>query len=350
MDKVVSIFSHGKPMESLQAKDRPVLVVLVGSPGVGKTSVGSTFLKQHPFTSHLTKDDFYNVSSDLLLERVQPYRNATDRLYDLVKESKGELTNANFSVLANASLTTIISKKSNFLLPQTEARLRQRLLHPNADKDAPKVCECGCGKTLKPATIKLHMKKIEGEEEKTMSIVDLTKYGLEIGIQHGLNIIYDTTLKERDIIKEDIIPLIRAHKQVYNIVVLLVTASPEDIKERLRGRHHAMISEGYLRAIKYELVEKFVELNERAFHAAKEYYKKHKRDYQDITFDFVEKHNPQRSPRKSRSRVRSPNHRSRSHRSTHRSHKRSHRSTQRSANMQSVSQFAMKPSMNTSRP
>ena len=342
--KVVSIFSHGKALDALMSRETPVLVILVGSPGVGKTTVGSTFLKHHPFTSHLKKDDFYTVSSDLLLQRVQPYRNATARLYDEIydkrKEKHETVTNQNFSILANASLSTIMTKKNDFLLPHTEQQMRIKLLKPfnteekeekkeKENKDASRVCTCGCGKTLKPATIKTHMKKVqqvkqeekEEKEEKELdrSIVDHTKYGLEIGIRHGLNIIYDTTLKERDIIKEDILPLITQYNKKYNILVLLVTASPEDIKERLRGRHHEMIGENYVRAIKLELVDKFVKLNKKAFDKAQKYYTDHAAEFKDIVFSFEEQENPQRSPRRARSRIRSnsKNNRTRHNRTRH---------------------------------
>jgi hypothetical protein len=355
--KVVSIFSHGKALDALMSRETPVLVILVGSPGVGKTTVGSTFLKHHPFTSHLKKDDFYTVSSDLLLQRVQPYRNATARLYDEIydkrKEKHETVTNQNFSILANASLSTIMTKKNDFLLPHTEQQLRIKLLKPlNAEekkekeekenKDASRVCTCGCGKTLKPATIKTHMKKVqqtqpveqvtqvtqEEKEEKELdrSIVDHTKHGLEIGIRHGLNIIYDTTLKERDIIKEDILPLITQYNKKYNILVLLVTASPEDIKKRLRGRHHEMIGENYVRAIKLELVDKFVNLNKKAFDKAQKYYTDHAAEFKDIVFSFEEQENPQRNQRSARSRIRSnsKNNRSTRNRSTRNRSTRNH--------------------------
>ena len=192
------------------------------------------------------------------------------------------------------------------------------------NKDAARVCNCGCGKTLKPATIKLHMKKasqasqasqadVAEEKELDRSIVDHTKHGLEIGIENGLNIIYDTTLKERDIIKEDIIPLIRAHNKKYKILVLLITADSEAIKDRLRGRHHAMIGENYVRAIKLELVEKFIELNKKSYDKAHKYYTEHATDFKDIVFDFKEKDNPPRSPRRTRGKIHVNKTRKRSH-------------------------------------
>ena len=104
----------------------------------------------------------------------------------------------------------------------------------------------------------------------------------------------------RIIIGINIIPINIVHK-TYNILVLLVTASSEDIKERLRGRHHEMIGEDYVRAIKLELVGKFVELNKKSYDKAQKYYTEHATNFKDIVFDFKEKENPQRSPRRGRS-------------------------------------------------
>lgn len=119
VETIASILSKGR---NLLTDDQPTFVLLVGSPGVGKT----TQIKKH--IKHYTKkdyDDFYHVSLDSIIERIEPYREVTKQLYDTIAErrekNKSEiplLINENYANLSNVYLPTVTSKKSNFGLTQ----------------------------------------------------------------------------------------------------------------------------------------------------------------------------------------------------------------------------------------
>ena len=202
---VARVFSNGKPPYEL--KPQPYMVVLVGSPGVGKTTKAKEFLKR---MLQVDYDKFYNISLDSLVERVRPYRVATKALHNTLKARKGNaaLNNSNYSILSEPYLATIMSKNSNFKIPATMARITRKI--EGAE----------------------NVKEPRGPAGALKSLNDLRKEGLIYGVMNGLNILYDTTLaKTRDKIKADLMPILEMNKDIkYKIVVILVSASEDAIK------------------------------------------------------------------------------------------------------------------------
>jgi dephospho-CoA kinase len=301
--KVARIFGKDRP--TYQLKPNPFLVVLVGSPGVGKTTKAKEFLKKELGVDY---NDFYNVALDSLVERIKPYRVATKHLYNTIKAKRGAapLQNENFAALSEVYLPTIMSSQSNFKLPYTVTRLTNKFEGKKAEPK-PK------GPPAKPkpkanaaAVTTVKKKKIcDGEEGEgaLMCLNRLRREGLVYAVANGLNILYDTTLTgSNDKIKNDIMPVLELNKDVkYKIVVILVKAPGEIIKKRLDKRHREMLEEEnpYIRAVSPHLIKMFVEDNRKGFDNAKHYFTRGSYEaavddtlYSAQDFTFKEIYNP----------------------------------------------------------
>jgi len=289
INKIVRVFS--KDIPNYQLKPSPNLVVVVGAPGVGKTTKSSEIIKKE---LGLNYNDFYNISLDSLVERIEPYRNITKRLYNTLKNKKAalgspELNQKNFGLLSEVYLPTIMSNKSNFSLGITETTKMT------------KIAALGNESALNALKIRRSSPKEAASGMKHLN--DMRKEGLIYGVMNGLNIIYDTTLtKSKDKIKLDIMPILEMNKEVkYKITVILVTAEVKNIQNRIRGRHNKMLAEAnpYIRAINPNLTEMFVKDNKEGFKIAKDYFKSdtYKKNisstfYDQTDFNFIEVENP----------------------------------------------------------
>jgi GTPase SAR1 family protein len=288
--KIAKIFANNKP--NYELKPNPYFVIIVGAPGVGKTTKSQQIIKKE---LGLNYDDFYNISLDSLVERVKPYRNITKRLYNTLKAKKielgtPELNEKNLAVLSEVYLPTIMSNKSNFALNKTEKAKLAKIEVLGNEKAAEAL------KKIKTVSIKELPSDLK-------HLNDMRKEGLKYGINHGLNIIYDTTLREsKNIIKDDIMSILETNNEIkYKIIVILVTADIKNIKNRIKGRHNKMLSNNdpYIRAINPKLTEMFVRENKEGFNIAKTYFKsnKYKNDkpttlYESDDFTFIEVKNP----------------------------------------------------------
>jgi GTPase SAR1 family protein len=289
IEKIAKVFAKDK--SNYELKPNPHFVVVVGAPGVGKTTKTQQIIKKE---LGLNYDDFYNISLDSLVERVKPYRNTTKRLYNTLKAKKTtlgspELNEKNFGLLSEVYLPTIMSNKSNFSLGATEvAKMAKIAALGNA-----------------AATEALKKRKAAAKEAETglKHLNDMRKEGLIYGVMNGLNIIYDTTLtKSKDKIKLDIMPILEMNKNVkYKITVILVTANVKNIQNRIKGRHNKMLSENdpYIRAINPNLTEMFIKDNKEGFDNAKKYFKSEAyqteiplTNYKQNDFKFIEIENP----------------------------------------------------------
>ncbi len=318
VSKVARIFGKDRP--TYQLKPNPFLVVLVGSPGVGKTTKAKEFLKKELGVDY---NDFYNIALDSLVERVKPYRTATKHLYNTIKAKRGDqpLRGENFAALSEVYLPTIMSSQANFKLPYTITRLTDKIegkkveAKPKAAvaaKAKPKENEPAAPEGEKPApkpkangarTTKKKMCDGEDGAGALMCLNRLRREGLVYAVANGLNILYDTTLTGgNDKIKNDIMPVLELNKDVkYKIVVILVKAPGEIIRKRLDKRHREMLEEenSYIRSVSPHLIEMFVKDNRKGFDNARHYflngsYESEVEDtvYSAKDFSFKEIYNP----------------------------------------------------------
>ena len=79
------------PTKNPISKD-PVLVIAIGSPGVGKTTSLIDVLNNEPLLkAHgITYNHFYNVSLDKIAEHIKPYRNETVKAYKYAKQNANQ--------------------------------------------------------------------------------------------------------------------------------------------------------------------------------------------------------------------------------------------------------------------
>jgi hypothetical protein len=271
--KITKIFAKNKPNYIL--KPQPYMVILVGSPGVGKTSKAHDFLDKE---LHLNYNNFYTISLDSLVEKVTPYRNTTISLYKDIKNIRKseELRDENFGILSEVYLPTVMSEDNDFKLDYTHKRIKNKI--EGKTKTVSVKNKSLKNKTIKNKTIKnKDTNKDTNKDSKLLSLNDLRKEGLIYAVKNGLNILYDTTLaSNKDKIKTDIMPILEKYSKdvKYNIVVIHITAEIDDILIRIKQRHKKMLEEKdpYIRAIYPRLIKKYVEENKVAFDKAKEYY------------------------------------------------------------------------------
>jgi len=234
---ITRIFAK-RPISELKQKN-PLCIVLVGSPGVGKTTQAKHYLMQ----KGLDYDKFYNISLDSIVERVKPYRNTTMRLYNRLK-SKDDL-----SILDTVYLPTIMSHDRNYSLSKTEKSRINKIVS-------------GAGlKKKKKFTLK--------------NLIELRRDGFIYGVKNGLNILYDTTLaRNKDKIITEIMPVIEMSPIKYKIKVILVVAPEDIIKNRLKTRKNKMLSEKepYIRSINPKAVQKLILDNIIGYENSKKYF------------------------------------------------------------------------------
>jgi adenylate kinase family enzyme len=244
---VHKIFSHGRHPSELKSTP-PAFVFVIGAPGVGKSTMSRKYLAE----IGLNYDNFYRVALDDILERVQPFRDTSKHLHNYLLEKRQKpLENANWAMLSDMAVRVTQVDKNDFELGYIEKRVKHKInTGEKLEKDSEK----------KPPT----------------DIARITMDAVEHGIQQGFNIMYDTTfsltsgakgqaktVNRYDAIKD----LIEKSRRNYRIYVLLITASDEEIKQRIYGRHQAMLHEGFLRAINPTLymINRFIEQNKEAF-------------------------------------------------------------------------------------
>ena len=273
VEAIAKIFAKDQPNYKL--KPNPYCVILVGAPGVGKTTRTQQILEK----MGMEYNDFYNISLDSLVERVEPYRKVTKRLYNTLKAKKvssneHNMTEKNYALLSEVYLPTIMSKNINFSLNATEKAKINKIA------------------AIGDATVEEALKK-EKVETGLEELNELRKKGLIYGVMNELNIIYDTTLvSTKDKVKKDIMSILEENKNV-----ILVTAEARNIQNRIKGRHKKMLEEKdpYIRAINPHLTDMFIKENKIGFDNAKKYFTsdEYKSEiYTKDDFKFIEESNP----------------------------------------------------------
>ena len=315
--KIVHIFSNGKPMSQLQPAEgeRPLLFIVGGSPGVGKTSqIGSIIRKM----GH-DPNAFYNVSLDSIVENVKPYRIATKLIYDDLKSRRGNdpLTDKDLALLSEIYLGTITSKRQMMHLTHTVHRLLDKIEQ---------------GEEKKP----VKAKKKEDVYDAFPTLIERRLEALEEGIKNGVNIIYDVTFQGRtNVVARDLMPILNKYAEMghlkYDIHVMLLSSTPQRIRRQLQMRHEEMLAgpDAFIRAIPPRMIERYIEENQVGYYKIQEDARKADGHYEPSDFHFKRVANftnenneressPRRSVRKHRSSLshRSPRS-SRSSRSHH---------------------------------
>jgi GTPase SAR1 family protein len=212
-DQAPCLFSHAGEMPQ---PEEPLFILLVGCPGVGKTSSAQTII-QSKLDMHYR--EFYHVSLDTLLERVEPYKRHTRNKM----EEKEDDPNSKLDALFGISSRFFQSKRNTFKSSKNT--------YNNHEND-----------------------------QSYQSLLDLTDEGLVYGIQKGFNIIYDTTLSKKGDKIKNMIELIQVlSPKPYHVVILYVTAEEEQIKKQLNQRHQAMQNQNKaIRAVPPSKVKHFI--------------------------------------------------------------------------------------------
>ena len=405
IEKISNIFSNYRNISYCRppSGERPLLVIIAGSPGVGKTTQLHRFLQ----SQGLQSDNFYKVSLDSLVEHVSAYRIATAQLYDRILQSKkGEpLDDKDYGTLSGVYSTMITSRKSDFGLPEAVERISKKIQNAEASqvseggmrmnkklnltksrahfernrqrrkfmsltrslkaaaqkgdvkskqrfdslkqklikimknkslkKSYKKLIQASRNKSLKkkgslkdstvrvanqapvsplkiaeppksaeppkreppksieapkkehlenepPKAKKVSKAKVSKNEPSLFNLNEMRSKGFEYGVQEGLNIAYDMTFTASGSkVKDDIMKILEHHRHSsphkYRIKILLISASPETIQQRIRSRHQSMIYglNSYIRALNpaIKTIEKFIEDNQKGFEALETYFK-----------------------------------------------------------------------------
>jgi len=301
----------------LRPSSNPVLVIAVGSPGVGKTSSLKKILNNEPFLQArgITYDHFYNVSLDTLVEHVQPYRNLTRKAYNVAKDKYNTINkdtknslglpndfhNSLYGPFANLYSTVIHASTSNFGLhnaaPRLDTKINEKLKalqHPVVHsavvpvKEEPYTVEGNeyicryCNKRFKTTAHfdKGTYLKNKGytNGQKGGSINTVFDFVIQLGLKKSYNMIYDTTFGPNTNKMDHIMDLLANVPVKYKIIVIHITANDDIetaakiIQQRIRERHQTMIKKGYLRAIKLSLVHGFIKDNAAGYNAVKNAY------------------------------------------------------------------------------
>ena len=251
---IANIFANNKPISELKSDD-PQCIILVGAPGVGKTTQTERYLSELGYDYN----KFYNISLDAIIEKVKPYRNTTMRVYRALKDKKTNLNDTNFGILNGIYLPTIMSYNTNLSLATTEKKIMKKVNQHTLKN--------GGGKRKK------------ANQKSLKNLIELRDIGFVYGVENGLNIIYDTTLTSRkDKISQNIMPVIETSPLKYKITVILVEATEDTIKKRLKERQSKMLikEKPYIRAINPRAVKIHIRENKIGYDNAKEYFEKGK--------------------------------------------------------------------------
>jgi hypothetical protein len=350
---IASIFANNKPLHMLQPPEGkpPIIIITAGSPGVGKSTVAKEQFEQFEVDPHKV----YTVSMDTLLERNQLFRNQTKQLYNKVHSIKGEFTNENYATFSGIPATAYKAKQANFKIPEKIASIQQKyaMMMKNVDNatlfnEFEKFTISGPKQSRKiqkkpkslprsrsrsrsrspsksrspsrsrsppkspvrpslppPNNGRRRSSRLRDKPKKggaiTLHLDDIRNIGFEYGVANGLNILYDCTLTSTGNRMNSIMEILEKYakrgRPRYQIKVILIKAdnnldkAAEIIQNRIRGRHHQMVHNGFLRALTTSIgaIKGMIKQNKEGYDTAKEKYKEIVNPpYEPDDFEFKE--------------------------------------------------------------
>ena len=349
---IVTIFSNQIPIEELKppAGERPVIIITAGSPGVGK----STIAKEQFRKFGVDPNKVYTVSMDTLLEHNSLFRTETKQLYNKWHAIKGEFSNSNYATFSGISIAAYESKQANLKIPQKILNINSKyadesgtvelvstfqkfkVSEPNrtrrkktVSRSAPRSRSRSPSRTpsppksrtpsppkpslaqLPPNNGRRRSSRLSSKLKKGGAIEhdldNIREIGFEFGVANGLHILYDCTLTSTNKRMNSIMDMLEKYADAgpkYQIKVLLIKADDDIdeaariIQKRIRGRHHQMIRNGFLRALTLSIpaIKSMIKQNKEGFNVAQEIYNEKivNPPYEPSDFYFEEIMNPQR--------------------------------------------------------
>ena len=257
-EEVERLFMHGQSHAELTS-DTPVLVILIGSPGVGKTTKAKEIIEsmiKHPY------DTMYHVSLDDIVERIDPYCTLTMDGYKQIVDMVGgpEIPDKMYGPLANLYSTVIHQNNLNFGLSNGALHMYKKLDNIKHNR-----------KTAKKSS------KRHSNISAFVSIKTRLDNALKSGLDNSYHVVYDTTFSDTTNKMDEIINKVHAaekkHNHIYKVYVIHVIASEEVIRAQLTRRHKAMIEKKCLRAIRPGLIGKYREQNAIGYNLSCDKYK-----------------------------------------------------------------------------
>ncbi len=225
------IFSGRKGYNALPTPDQPIFVLLIGSPGSGK----STALARLDELVGLDPNDAVQISLDSLIESLEPFRANTSRLAtEILAESRLPLRNN----LPENVVGAIAGKTSGPYL---------RLMRSKKNNRPGQV-----GKPLE------------------MSLNEMRYYLLEKALAQGKNIIYERTISDasKDSLDEEVFARVYGSGRPYKIFVVYTKIDDEGaLRERLRRRPIGMMKRNppFFRGVPSVMARKFIDTHEAYF-------------------------------------------------------------------------------------
>ncbi len=260
--QIDTIFSKG--MELKEPIEDPYFIILIGSPGVGKT-----YTLNNIFGNKL--DNFYQVSLDLLFEKITPFREASISIYEQLKGPLNknnpvvDFTKENIGLLGFPSI--YLSPYNNFGIANSKAKKNQTIksMKNGKNKEMP---------ISKKVTKKNQPRSEYGQFYK------IADSAIERALNSSYNIIYDTTTAGNSTKIGKILNMINTYaKRKYKVRVILVEARGTDedqvkkITSQLNDRHRKMLREEYIRVIDKDSILTHIIENRQGFEISKKEFK-----------------------------------------------------------------------------
>ena len=201
----------------------PTFVLLVGAPGVGKSS-GHAFAIENGFLPPPSEGGYATINLDMLLESLRPFRAASSIGY-IATHKPSTKDHAKFS-----AFHSYISRHEDV----GAFKMYNDTHNAIAGVDPELVSELNSVRGE-------YMGLRDIELPKGSSILNISEAAIERAVERSVPIIYETTLsfsKKKGRVKkvDDIVELLRAKGPQYRIVLVHMTAPPEEIAARIHQR------------------------------------------------------------------------------------------------------------------